>query len=425
MCRFRRSTTTRSTPTTRSSTTATSSEESRRRPDEGARGAPRRCRGRRGGRRRGRARAPGRTPTRSRASAHEDIHTADIVIEIPSDAPLAGARHGRDRGAAAGPRVRGGWLGGRGVGYRRTPAHRVGDRGDSGRRDSAPRPRPPRSRPGARCAAQPPPWPDRRPRRRPPFASSRGRRSCARCCATTSRSTSKRLDDLTAADRETPDLLTADRLLEHKQVVQPEPEGMWRHLLYSLSGRRINLGDSKRARDRKDPDAPASPAPLAGGARFVPVLSRKGGVGKTTVTALLGMALADARDDRIIAVDANPDRGTLADRIARPERQDGARSRARPLADLRLQRHLEHRRARRDAARHPRVRHRPARVRGLQRRRLPRGRRGRRALLLDRADRHRHRHRALRDGGDARPRRPARGRRRVSASTRRAWRPRR
>jgi MinD-like ATPase involved in chromosome partitioning or flagellar assembly len=29
------------------------------------------------------------------------------------------------------------------------------------------------------------------------------------------------------------------------------------------------------------------------------------------------MALADARDDRIIAVDANPDRGTLAERIAR------------------------------------------------------------------------------------------------------------
>lgn len=49
----------------------------------------------------------------------------------------------------------------------------------------------------------------------------------------------------------------------------------------------------------------------------MPVLSRKGGVGKTTITTLLGMALADARDDRIIAVDANPDRGTLAERIAR------------------------------------------------------------------------------------------------------------
>jgi MinD-like ATPase involved in chromosome partitioning or flagellar assembly len=57
-----------------------------------------------------------------------------------------------------------------------------------------------------------------------------------------------------------------------------------------------------------------------GGARFVPVLTRKGGVGKTTITTLLGMALADAREDRIIAVDANPDRGTLSERVAKQTR---------------------------------------------------------------------------------------------------------
>lgn len=96
----------------------------------------------------------------------------------------------------------------------------------------------------------------------------------------------------------------------------PEPEGAWRHLVYTLSGRRLNLGDSKRARARKELDRRIA-APLHGGAKFVPVLSRKGGVGKTTVTTLLGMALADAREDRVIAVDANPDRGTLADRIGR------------------------------------------------------------------------------------------------------------
>lgn len=127
--------------------------------------------------------------------------------------------------------------------------------------------------------------------------------------------TSKRLGEF-EADRETADLLTADRLLDPHHVVKPEPEGYWQHLLYSISGRRINLGDSKRARARKELDRRIA-APLAGGARFVPVLSRKGGVGKTTVTTLLGMALADARDDRVIAVDANPDRGTLAERIAR------------------------------------------------------------------------------------------------------------
>lgn len=126
---------------------------------------------------------------------------------------------------------------------------------------------------------------------------------------------SKRLGEF-EANRESADLLTADRLLDPHQVVRPEPEGAWQHFVYSLSGKRINLGDGKRARARKDLDRRIA-APLIGGARFVPVVSRKGGVGKTTVTTLLGMALADARDDRIIAVDANPDRGTLADRIAK------------------------------------------------------------------------------------------------------------
>ena len=98
--------------------------------------------------------------------------------------------------------------------------------------------------------------------------------------------------------------------------MRPEPEGGWQHFVYSISGHRINLGDGKRARARKELDRRIA-APLNGVARFVPVLSRKGGVGKTTVTTLLGMALASARDDRVIAVDANPDRGTLADRISR------------------------------------------------------------------------------------------------------------
>lgn len=128
---------------------------------------------------------------------------------------------------------------------------------------------------------------------------------------------SKRLDDQRGhSHRETADLLTADRLLNPSQVVKPEPEGAWSHLLYSLSGRRINIGDGKRARERKALTARIA-SPLGGSARFVPVLSRKGGVGKTAITALLGMALADAREDRVIAVDANPDRGTLADRIVR------------------------------------------------------------------------------------------------------------
>lgn len=143
--------------------------------------------------------------------------------------------------------------------------------------------------------------------------------------------TSKRLDDFSGG-RESADLLTPDRLLDPHQVVRPEPEGAWQHFVYTVSGHRINLGDGKRARARKELDRRIA-APLQGGSKFVPVLSRKGGVGKTTVTTLLGMALADARDDRIIAVDANPDRGTLAERIARTNSKN-IRDLARSGADV-------------------------------------------------------------------------------------------
>ncbi|UYK41604.1 MinD/ParA family ATP-binding protein [Microbacterium terricola] len=126
--------------------------------------------------------------------------------------------------------------------------------------------------------------------------------------------TSKRVGEFEPS-RETADLLTPDRLLDPHQIVHPEPEGRWQQFVYSVSGHRINLGDGRRARERKALDRRIA-APLTGAARFVPVMSRKGGVGKTTVTTILGMALADARDDRVIAIDANPDRGTLAERIA-------------------------------------------------------------------------------------------------------------
>lgn len=136
--------------------------------------------------------------------------------------------------------------------------------------------------------------------------------------------TSRRLGELGESARESADLLTADRLLDPQRFSKPEPEGGWSHFLYTVSGRRINIGDGRRARERKALTARIA-APLVGGARFVPVLSRKGGVGKTTITALLGMALADAREDRVIAVDANPDRGTLADRVVRPHHSRSVR----------------------------------------------------------------------------------------------------
>ena len=53
------------------------------------------------------------------------------------------------------------------------------------------------------------------------------------------------------------------------------------------------------------------------GCHRLAVISLKGGVGKTTTTAALGAMFANLRGDRVIAVDANPDRGTLIERVPR------------------------------------------------------------------------------------------------------------
>jgi MinD-like ATPase involved in chromosome partitioning or flagellar assembly len=51
------------------------------------------------------------------------------------------------------------------------------------------------------------------------------------------------------------------------------------------------------------------------GHHHITVTSLKGGTGKTTAAAGLGLTLAEHRGDRIVALDANPDAGTLADRL--------------------------------------------------------------------------------------------------------------
>ena len=114
-------------------------------------------------------------------------------------------------------------------------------------------------------------------------------------------------------------MLTADRLLDVSARNRPAPESGFRRFIYFLTLKTVNLGDSLKVRERKALDARIGAA-LSGGAKFVPVLTRKGGVGKTTVSTLLGMALALSREDRVIAIDANPDRGTLAERVSKSTR---------------------------------------------------------------------------------------------------------
>ena len=114
-------------------------------------------------------------------------------------------------------------------------------------------------------------------------------------------------------------MLTADRLIDASARYRPAPESGIRRFVYFATLRTVNLGDSLKTRERKALDARIGAA-LEGGTKFIPILTRKGGVGKTTVSTLLGMAMAMVREDRVIAIDANPDRGTLAERVSKSTR---------------------------------------------------------------------------------------------------------
>ncbi len=91
------------------------------------------------------------------------------------------------------------------------------------------------------------------------------------------------------------------------------PQSGWRRALYLLSLRLINPGESPAEQRLRLLTARAN-QPLRGCYKIA-MLSLKGGVGKTTMTATLGATFASLRGDRVVAVDANPDRGTLSQKI--------------------------------------------------------------------------------------------------------------
>lgn len=93
----------------------------------------------------------------------------------------------------------------------------------------------------------------------------------------------------------------------------PPPRGGWRRALFRATGGRVDVGESARETRRRElVDAVTGPLP---GCYRIALLSLKGGVGKTTTTATLGSTFAALRGDRVIAVDANPDRGTLSQKV--------------------------------------------------------------------------------------------------------------
>jgi MinD-like ATPase involved in chromosome partitioning or flagellar assembly len=89
----------------------------------------------------------------------------------------------------------------------------------------------------------------------------------------------------------------------------------WQAMVYEMTGGRVRPapGAVERARHQL---ATRIATPVSGCQRIA-VVALKGGVGKTTTTACLGAIFAEHRGDRVVAVDANPDPGTLGYRIRR------------------------------------------------------------------------------------------------------------
>ncbi|WP_443678276.1 nucleotide-binding protein [Nocardia amikacinitolerans] len=91
------------------------------------------------------------------------------------------------------------------------------------------------------------------------------------------------------------------------------PGSGWRKAVHHMSGGAINPGMSAEELRLQELVARIR-QPVRGDYRIA-VLSLKGGVGKTTTTMGLGSIFASIRGDRVIAVDANPDFGTLSQRV--------------------------------------------------------------------------------------------------------------
>lgn len=113
-------------------------------------------------------------------------------------------------------------------------------------------------------------------------------------------------------------------------VKMPSKRG-WRRVLYMLT--RINLGLSPD--ETYEMDLHTRIRRNARDSYQIGVFGLKGGVGKTAVTVALGSLLSKVRGDRILAVDADPDAGNLADRFGR----ESAASIADLLADRNLSRY--------------------------------------------------------------------------------------
>jgi MinD-like ATPase involved in chromosome partitioning or flagellar assembly len=106
--------------------------------------------------------------------------------------------------------------------------------------------------------------------------------------------------------------------LRDDQVLSRLPGGPlwgWQAVVYRISGGRWRPPPGPAEQAHRALEARIT-TPIEG-CRRIAVVALKGGVGKTTTTACLGAVFAEHRGDRVVAVDANPDPGTLGYRIRR------------------------------------------------------------------------------------------------------------
>ncbi|SCD84372.1 MinD-like ATPase involved in chromosome partitioning or flagellar assembly, partial [Streptomyces sp. di188] len=102
--------------------------------------------------------------------------------------------------------------------------------------------------------------------------------------------------------------LSSDRLLNSKKQKAKSSRP-------ASGGSRFKLGGKKEEAERQR-KLELIRTPVLSCYRIA-VISLKGGVGKTTTTTALGATLASERQDKILAIDANPDAGTLGRRVRR------------------------------------------------------------------------------------------------------------
>ncbi|SOD64662.1 MinD-like ATPase involved in chromosome partitioning or flagellar assembly [Streptomyces zhaozhouensis] len=103
--------------------------------------------------------------------------------------------------------------------------------------------------------------------------------------------------------------LSSDRLIQSKRANKQRSQPA------SKPGSRFRIG-GKAAEEERLRKLNIIRTPVLSCYRIA-VISLKGGVGKTTTTTALGATLASERQDKVIAIDANPDAGTLGRRVRR------------------------------------------------------------------------------------------------------------